>query len=300
MTKYIKDKNGKFAGSIGDGKNLTPALDTLPSSAPSAEPENGAQVEEIFDRFNEARPTLAYLTEKAIYEDLEVEDVTDPHWEDYDEDGNEQYAPVYEVLLNPDLEAGDLSYAAVKRIPSTDEYVAEIHWSAPRPDYVPAYFGNTVDYGAEIGTHKTKEAALEHAKKELARMIPAEVEFNAAHTSPNRRTAIAQAAANGFQLEIASAMRRNSQTAQHTASFHSRSVDGAVQPRAGYITMQPGGGYLCVVRYAGSDLNKETNPTGPMSKTVASVDEAYTWVEKELGRIPAVSTDFPEPVYSRQ
>lgn len=59
MTKYIKDKNGKFAGSIGDGKN------DVPNSAPSItshaytdaeiSPGEAKALDDMFSRFQAAR-----------------------------------------------------------------------------------------------------------------------------------------------------------------------------------------------------------------------------------------------------
>lgn len=52
MTKYIKGKDGKFAGSIGDGKTNVPTPSNLPTvAAPAQQPASAASVTEAYAKF---------------------------------------------------------------------------------------------------------------------------------------------------------------------------------------------------------------------------------------------------------
>ena len=56
MTEYIRDENGKFAGSVGDGKTAVPPAGSVPpgyKSSLSDEGYEGESVEDFFNRFTE-------------------------------------------------------------------------------------------------------------------------------------------------------------------------------------------------------------------------------------------------------
>ena len=57
MTKYLKDRNGKFAGSIGDGKDNVPVTLGVPPVALAASDPSGSSVEDAHERAVAARAT---------------------------------------------------------------------------------------------------------------------------------------------------------------------------------------------------------------------------------------------------
>lgn len=161
-----------------------------------------------------------------------------------------------------------------------------VNWTVPRtePDRI---YGNMPHmYAADIARHGSKEEALESIKRELSRRVPAEAEFRNLYAQADASPVHQAAQANGFTVSSTGA-RRHSQTSLPSVSFRSDALDGRVPARNGYVTMQPDGTYLAVVRYAGSDLNKETNPTPPISQSCRTAQESFDWVAAHLACDPA-------------
>jgi hypothetical protein len=61
MPRYIKRKNGKMAGSIGDGKSQVPTASTIYTLENSPEP-HGSRIADVFKRYLAAHPSPAPIT----------------------------------------------------------------------------------------------------------------------------------------------------------------------------------------------------------------------------------------------
>lgn len=63
MAKYIQDKSGKMAGSIGDGKTNVPVSNFPKTSAAVLDSQAASDITELFGRFTDARDALPTMTQ---------------------------------------------------------------------------------------------------------------------------------------------------------------------------------------------------------------------------------------------
>lgn len=300
MAKYIKGKDGKFAGSIGDGKTVTPsAAPTIPGRPdggyPDGTPEYGQRLIDMLDRLNNSLdPNKRHLPDpNDIYAALDVEEVT-PNWDDYDPEDPD--GPSQQVIreiwrTDPAYTPGALNVLHSGRVSEDRDgnYVADVVWTEPKADWEPRGFipSDTKYVTGEIGTYDTLEEAEEAVKRAIAHRVPLEQEFTELVEAGPSEAGSAIAADHGFAL-TARGTRRSHEGGRLYTEFASDDTTGDVPARKGYVSMRADGSYLGVVRYAGNDLNKTTNPTAPLSNKFTSAREARDWVEHHLGSRPVI------------
>lgn len=291
MTKYIQGKDGKFAGSIGDGKGKTPTDIAAPGvPAPASHVLDDApagDLDALYARLAKPSEENTDAEVAAIYAEIEADSLA---YLDYHEDSDE-YQPLYELSYSPDVDARDLTGSQVALDHHSGKYIAQIGWQTPKPEWDMPVAANsykpTVDYHlGEISSHDTEAEAIEALKQDMARRVPAERNFVSHLAASANRTARDRAVFNGFS--VSEKPIRRGMNGEMVATLHSSSVNGSVMPRDGHISMRHDGTYFAVVRYSGNDLNKTTNPSSPFSKAFASPEEAFAWVEGHLGQEPEV------------
>jgi hypothetical protein len=283
MTKYIKDKNGKFSGSIGDGKTDVPTAGH-PWQAWSRKCDNCGVVGKNWTprRWESTGDVEAYCSECTASEAALAEGHsariaaerfqasqdkwTTPEaiaaaiWEEEDtaqsEDG-EEYACIEVGLDGAPHVPLEMLDGRVEEDLVDGGYTANLGWSEERPasdeTFSTALFSSKYQKTlTQIGRYPTKEEALAAVKDAIVTRMPRDIAFlRAGRVIPTGYKATAEI--NGYGLTVSRIGRKSisglPDAGAPVVSFQAVPFAGDEKSRAGHITALNDGRYMCVVRW---------------------------------------------------
>lgn len=318
MAKYIQGKDGKFAGSIGDGKTAVPTAapqqwmskkcdncgaftkDWTPRrwestgdtetycAACIADEQTISQNHDIRiaeQRFN-ARQSK-WTDSEAIAKDIWTEEYTSEtgegeEWHEYGvvEIGVDGAPTIPYEILSGEVTEDPMGYDT-----RNSGWAARICWIEPKSDYEMtslsmSYSGKYSNHSALVGEFNTKEEAVQFVKEQIASRMPREIAFlQAGKTVP--AGSVERAASNGYQLTLDRTSRLSDGGAP-VVSFRSKpTTAGSTElARGGHITALIDGRYRSVVRW---EDGSRTRPTVGYFDTP---QEAYNWTADLLSQAP--------------